>query len=144
MGVHDPCRNLDKFADMRDKKNPFHAHIYCHVDRLTYIVAAFDVFFERKLHVLPQIIGSVVSRCHKHVLLTHCCMLCHFHPDTVDQSFLTHRLYDTGCSKNRYSAHDSQTGIEGLSGYLLPFRHRDRHFESALIVILICNFFDCL
>jgi len=94
--------------------------------------------------MLSQVIGSIISGSHKHILFPHCRMLRHFHPDTVDQSLLAHRLYDPGCTKDRDTANNSQTGIEGLSGYFFPFRNRDRHLESALIVIPVRDFLYCL
>ena len=91
--------------------------------------------------MLTQIICPIVSRSHKKVLLALGKVLLHFHMNAFYKSFFTHRLHNSGGSKNGNSPCDSQSGIEGLLADLYTFRDRNHNLQPTLIVMGNCSFF---
>ena len=141
MGVHNSCCYLYKLANMSHKQDSFHAHIHGHINGFSHIIAALDISFERQRHMLAQIICPIVSRGHKKVLLTLGKVLLHFHMNAFYKSFFTHRLHNSGGSKNGNSPCDSQPGIKGLLADLYTFRNRNHNLQPSLIVMGNCSFF---
>ena len=105
---------------MGDEKDSLNSHINCHVNGLTYIIATFDIFFIREIHMLPQIICPVISRCYQKIFFSLGKMLLHLYIDTLYKSSFAHRFYNPGSSQNGDSSHNSQTWIKG---FLCNFQH---------------------
>ena len=141
MGIHDPGGNLYKLTDMSHKKNALYAHINGHVNGLSYIIAALDIVLKGNGHMLPEIIRTVIPRCHQDKIFSLAEMLLHLHMDAFDQSLLTHGLYDPAGSKYGDPAKNAKTGIKGFLRDLLPLGNGYGKLQTALVVIFLGRLF---
>ena len=62
-------------------------------------------------HMLPEIIRTVIPRCHQDIVFSLAEMLLHLHMDAFDQSLLTHGLYDPAGSKYGDPAKNAKPGL---------------------------------
>ena len=129
---------------MGHKKNSFCPHIHRHINSFAYIIAAFDIFFKRQVHMLPEVVCPVISRRYKKVFHPFRSLLGHFHADTLNKSRLAHRFYDPGCSKDGNPSLDAKSWIECFLRDFFSFRNEDRNFHPAFIMVfirrLLCRF----
>ena len=126
---------------MGHKKDSFYPHIHRHINGFAYIIAAFYIFFKRQLHMLPEIIRPVVSRRYEKIFHPLRSLLGHFRSDTLNKGRFTHRLYDSGSSKNGNPSLDAQPRIKCFLCDFFSFGNKDRNFHPAIIVIFICCLF---